>query len=182
MYQQLKFFPISNLKSSYISLGGEMTCRYSYYKNEDWGDAPPDNNRFVLKRLLLHAGFHLGKELRGFIQLQSSTAAGLKRDLQPIEEDQLDVHQALIEVQLFQNLSKQLAIRTGCQEFLYGSQRLITVREGPNVKASFDAAKLFFRQKHIAIDAFWGYPVANQKEVFDNKANRSGMLGGCTLY
>ena len=51
---------------------------------------------------------------------------------------------------------------------LYGSGRLIDVREGVNLRRSFDAARLLLRLGDWSVDGFWSKPVLNRPGVFDD--------------
>ena len=64
-----------------------------------------------------------------------------------------------------------LTLRVGRQELLYGSQRLVSVREGPNVRQSFDAARLILNAANWRIDGFLSRPVQTNAEVFDDASN-----------
>src|SRR4030095_12416 len=57
-YDRMKFSRLSKNGSTYISFGGEARYQYFRYENEDWGDAPPDNDGYTLGRLLLHSDLH----------------------------------------------------------------------------------------------------------------------------
>ena len=57
-----------------------------------------DKDGFILTRYLVHADFHAGKYFRTFIQLQSSLANGKEVPPSPVDENQLDLHQAFADV------------------------------------------------------------------------------------
>ena len=99
-YPKMKFIPLSQNKAIYISYGGEVRFQYFYTKNEDWGEAPEDKDGYILSRYLLHADFHAGKHFRTFIQLQSSLANGKETVPSPVDENQLDLHQAFVDAVL----------------------------------------------------------------------------------
>jgi len=42
---------------------------------------------------------------------------------------------------------KSVLLRVGRQELMYGSQRLIAVREAPNNRIAFDGLKFIFNKK-----------------------------------
>lgn len=177
---QLKYIPIGNGTSASMSLGGEVRYQYFQIKNEDWGDSPADDDGYLLTRLLLHTDFHLNSNVRFFVQLQASNAGG-KLLTSPVDENPLDFHQGFAEVKSNVNARHQVSARVGRQEFSYGSQRLIAVRELPNNRQSFDAVKLIIAQKEFKADFFYGAYVKAKKGIFDDEYSNSIKLWGLYL-
>jgi len=131
-YTTTKFDPLSKNRNTYLSFGGDIRYQYQWFKNENWGESPQDNDGFVLTRYLAHADFHAGSHFRTFVQLQSSFANGRVTQPSPVDENQLDLHQAFTDIAFTLPNKQTLTFRVGRQELLYGSQRLVAVREGPN--------------------------------------------------
>src|SRR5262249_53781300 len=63
---------------------------------------------------------------------------------------------------------KWIALRTGRQELNYGSGRLVSVREGPNVRQSFTGFKILSQTGDWHIDAFAVRPDVDNFGFFDN--------------
>jgi hypothetical protein len=177
-YENLKYHPISNNSNSYLSIGGEIRYQYFNIKNEDWGDAPRDKDGFLFSRFLAHSDFHAGNNFRLFLQLQGSLANGKASGTSPVDENPLDLHQAFIDIS---SNSKKATIRLGRQEFLYGSQRLISVRELPNNRQAFDAAKAIFSFADTKLDAFYSRYVQVKKGIFDDMSGRDVNFWGAYL-
>jgi hypothetical protein len=175
-YHKLKFMPLNN--GSYLSFGGEFRSQYFNYVNPDWGDAPKDADGFVLARYLLHADLHVGKYFRTFVQLQSSLSNGEAETPSAVNENPLDLHQAFIDVKLPLNNNGALTLRLGRQELQYGSQRLISVREAPNNRQAFDAAKILYTSKNIKLDAFFSHYVQASNGIFDDKPTTNTKFWG----
>lgn len=172
-YQHIKYKPLSKNKNTYLSFGGDIRYQYLHFNNEDWGDGIQDKNGFILTRYLLHSDFHKGNIFRTFIQLQSSLANSRKIEPSPVEENQLDLHQAFFDICM-----KHFTLRTGRQEFLYGSQRLVSVREGPNNRQSFDAIKMILAVKNVKTDLFFSHYVKSKQEIFDDGFNKHTKFWG----
>src|SRR5436190_6987826 len=68
-YKRTKYNAFKDAGRSFISFGGDVRFQYFNIKNEDWGEAPPDKDGFLLTRFLVHADFHAGKHFRTFVQL-----------------------------------------------------------------------------------------------------------------
>jgi Alginate export len=175
-FDKIKFLSIDKKSNSGISLGGELRLQYQYFQNENWGEVNNDNNGFILNRVLLHSDFKLNKQFRIFSQLQSSTAIS-RIDQNALENNPLDIHQLFFDI-LF-NLSKNnILIRFGRQEMLFGSQRLVSVREGPNNRQSFDAVKVILKNNNFKSDVFYSQYVKNQSGYFDDRLNPNTKLYG----
>lgn len=167
-HKKIKHIPIGTGKI-FISFGGELRYQYFRYKNPGWGTEPQDNDGFVLTRFLSHTDIHLGKQIRVFAQLQSSLIAGSNSQNSPVDENPLDVHQLFIKLPLIAKMQKQLVFEIGRQELSYGSQRLISIREGPNNRQAFDAFRVVFSQKQIRTDLFYSTYVNAGKKIFDER-------------
>jgi hypothetical protein len=178
-YKKTKYSPLSKNGKTYVSFGGEIRYQYFYFKNEDWGESPKDKDGYILTRYLTHADSHFGKYLRSFIQLQSSLANGKVARTSGVDENQLDLHQAFIDITL-PVVSKQqhLLLRFGRQEFSYGSQRLVALRDGPNNRQSFDAAKLMYTNERLKGDAFFSHYVLSKQNIFDDGYNSNTKFWG----
>ena len=177
-YHRLKFDPVSTDKATYFSFGGEIRYQYFYFNNQDWGEAPQDPDGFILSRYLGHVDFHAGKHFRSFVQLQSSMAGGLAETPSPVDQNLLDLHQAFVEYATTFNSKQHISLRIGRQELSYGSQRLVAVREAPNNRQSFDAAKVMYGYKNIKLDVFYSHYVVAKPNIFDDNFSRATQFWG----
>lgn len=178
LYHKFKFLPLKKEGSGFISFGGEFRSQYFKYVNPDWGDSPVDKDGFILSRYLLHTDLHLNKNIRAFIQLQSSLSDGQVEESSPVDQNPLDLHQAFVDFGVPMENNKKLTLRIGRQELLYGSQRLISVREAPNNRQSFDGAKIMFASKKIKADAFFSHYVQAQNGIFDDDPTTNTKFWG----
>lgn len=176
-YNHLKYSSIGNSNKSYISVGGEVRFQYFAIKNEDWGDTPADNDGYVLTRYLAHIDYHINPTFRAFFQLQSSLANS-RINPNPVEKNTLEIHQAFADAFLYQQKGKSVLLRVGRQELMYGSQRLIAVREAPNNRMAFDGLKFIFQQKNLKSDVFYTHPIANKTGIFDDTFNKNTQFWG----
>lgn len=176
-YNNLKYTQLSKSGNAYVSFGGDIRFQYFKVHNEDWGEAPKDGDGYMLSRYLLHADLHAGKHFRAFAQLQSSMANG-KAETSPVEEDPLELHQAFADYSGNIGAHSKLMVRVGRQELSYGSQRLISVREGPNNRQSFDAGKVIVTSGTVRADFFFSGYVAAKKGLFDDHINEDVKFWG----
>ena len=179
-YRKMKFSPLSKSRKTYISYGGDVRIQYFYTKNEGWGDAAEDKDGYILARFLAHADLHAGKHIRTFVQLQSSLS-GSRIDASPVDDNPLELHQAFIDIKTKLAASALLTVRLGRQEFFYGSQRLVSVREGPNNRQSFDAVRSMLITGNYKVDFFYGHQVAAKKKIFDDGFNKNTKLWGAYI-
>lgn len=149
-----------------VKTGGEVRVQYFHYDHREW--VKGDSQNFLLTRFLLNGKLTYNNKHSLFVELQSGLANGLKEAPSPVEENILDLHQAYISSTLLKTDNSQLELKLGRQELSYGSQRLISVREGPNNRHSFDAAKIKFNKENFSIDAFAGTYVQAKKGFFND--------------
>ncbi|HLP64690.1 alginate export family protein [Flavobacterium sp.] len=175
-YERLKFVTLNSNGSTYISFGGDVRFQYFNIKNEDWGDTSYDKDGYTLSRYLAHADFH-ASHFRIFFQLQGSNS-GSRVNPNPLENNPLDFHQAFFDVYFGSKQNSNVTFRAGRQELMYGSQRLIAVRELPNNRSAFDGIKLFWNHKLIKSDLFYTHPVVNRNAIFDDRFNNDSKFWG----
>jgi hypothetical protein len=161
-------------ETRYASFGGEIRYMAQNFVNEDWGDFPVREYTALYSRFLFHANVHLSNAVRGFVQFNSTFANGRVTPVRLIDENRFSVHQAFLDVRV----AKPLLLRAGRQELLYGSQRLISVREGPNNRLSFDAVKMIFHRPEFTADFFYARPVGIKPGVVDDVINENQLLWG----
>lgn len=174
-YKRMKYKTLSEGGKAYVSLGGEARYQYLWYSNEDWGEVPLDSDGFILTRYLGHIDLQIGRQLRAFVQLQSSLVSGRASAISPVEENPLDLHQAFVDLR---NATGQLIFRLGRQELQYGSQRLISVRELPNNRQAFDAVKAVLSGRRATFDIFYSHYVRGKKGIFDDGISKAVRLWG----
>jgi len=176
-YRKAKFVALSKKRETYVGYGGEVRFQYFYTKNEGWGDAAEDKDGYTLARFLAHADLHAGKHFRTFVQLQSSIS-GSRIDASPVDDNPLELHQVFSDFKINLASTASITFRLGRQEFLYGSQRLIAVREGPNNRQSFDAVRSLLISGNYKVDLFYSHPVTAKKGIFDDGFNKNTKLWG----
>jgi hypothetical protein len=176
-WDSFKYVPLNNSGNSYLSLGGEARERYEYFSHPNWGGGPPGSG-YLLQRYFLHGDLQMGAYARFFAQLQSSLENDRKGGPRPPDKDELDVHQLFLDLRYPFGEDASLVLRSGRQELAYGTQRLISVREGPNVRQSFDGLRTIFRSDKVQVDAFVTRPAQTKRSVFDDGPDNAKALWG----
>jgi len=172
LYYKIKQITISEKPKAFLFFGAENRTQYQYFENENWDEATKDDDGFILNRALLYGDLKIGSSFRLFSQLQSSTSIS-RLDPNPLEKNPLDLHQLFFDLRVM-----NLNLRMGRQELYYGSQRLISVREGPNSRQAFDALKIMYQKSNLSADAFYGYHVKNRFGNFNDKIDSNTKLFG----
>ena len=182
LWDPLKYIPLGWPRDSYLSLGGEVRQQYERFLNEEWGAQPEDRNGYWLQRYMFHTDLRLGRRVRVFGQLKSGIELGRVGGPRVPDEDELDLHQGYIELTVKpRSTTAGFSVRAGRQEFNFGSARLVSVREGPNVRQSFDALRVIVRQERLRIDTFVSRPVTTTAGTFDDRTDKNRALWGVYL-
>jgi len=177
LWDPLKYVPFNQAGSWYLSLGGEVRERYEYFNHPNWGKDAQDHG-YLLQRYFIHGDLHMGEHARLFGQLQSSQEDGRKGGARPTDEDELDLHQAFLDLKFDVGGDGSFTLRSGRQELSYGTQRIISVREGPNVRQSFDGFRGIYRSGDVQVDAFATKPAQTRRHVFDDGPDNTRALWG----
>jgi hypothetical protein len=166
LWDPMKYITLSRPSGSYLTLGGHLRERYDYFHNQDWGRLPDDG--FVLTRLMVFGDLHLGAHVRLFAELASHWAAGVAGGPGPLDQDVLDLHQAFVDLSAEIERVGSFTLRGGRQELDYARGRLIAVREGANVRLSFDGVRAMQYIGDWRIDGLLVAPVEVDPGVFDD--------------
>jgi hypothetical protein len=177
-WDAMKYVPLDDTGDVYLSLGGDVRERYEYFHNAQWGRGLQDADGFWTQRYMAHLDLHLWTWARFFGQLKSNLENGRTGGPRPTDRDELDVHQAFVDLVLPLDAQDGITLRTGRQEFAYGSQRIISVREGPNIRQSFDAVRGILLYGPWRADAFVSEPAETNEGIFDDKTDQKRRLWG----
>lgn len=174
--QKLKYIALASTVN--ISFGGELREQIQYYRNFNFGDMPsapdcPDTWQ-LWHRAMAHANIEVGSKARIFTQLGSTFRfLNPNKAIAEIDENHLSLHQLFGEY----HVTSKWLVRLGRQEMSYGSHRLITFREGPNTRLSFDAAVIKYATGKRNVDFIALSPVISRKGIFDDGTLKDYILG-----
>lgn len=174
----LKYIPLSPTDpSTYLSFGADARERFEANDAAGFGTGPNHNADYVISRTELHADLHLGSQVQIFTQIQSDFAPW-KTMLTPVDQDRLDLEQAFAAVTEPLD-GGTLKLRVGRQQFAFDLQRFISVRDGPNVRQSYDAAWANYEKGPWRFIAFYSHPVQVQDlRAFDDYSSGKLTYGG----
>jgi hypothetical protein len=120
----------------FMTISGEAREVWEQIGNDNWGQSPFWNG-YLNERYMLGFDVHYGKHVRSFVELKSGLNSFRYGGPRPIDEKKLDFQAGFLEIGNTWG-QNSVAVRAGRLELEYGSGRLIDVREGPNVRLSFD--------------------------------------------
>jgi hypothetical protein len=177
-FDPIKWIPLANGGSWFLTLGGELRERYQNVRNQEFALAIPPDDRHGYHRIFLIADAHLGPHFRTFVELVNGEIMGAVTNPGAAEQDPLDVLQAFADVAVPLNKSGGLTLRAGREEMTLGSARLVSFRETPNVRRAFDGARAFWTASGKRVDAFVVRPVNPRLHVFDDIADSTQLFWG----
>src|SRR6201988_1754355 len=151
------------------TIGGEAREVWEQIGNDNWGQQPFMNG-YLNQRYMLSLDLHLGKHVRTFLEFKSGLNSSRRGGPRPIDEKKLDFQAAFLELSTA-GTRDWVKIRAGRQEMEYGSGRLVDVREGPNVRLSFDGIKVMAKFNSGRTDEFAMDPARDKPGYFDNVPN-----------
>ncbi len=166
----LKFIPLDIVPASYINFGGELRERVEHFSNPVFDLTSRGGTTYDLHRLLLNGDLHIGESFRAFVQFGSHLASS-KSLSPPTDVDRFDLQQGFADLEASTGRNSSLTFRGGRQEITLGSGRLVDVREGPNIRMSFDGGRVFYESPDLRIDAFGAVPVVPRRGVFDDRSD-----------
>jgi hypothetical protein len=157
---------------TFLSLG--LTLRERFELNDAINFTTPEDS-YLLQRFQIHADLHFDRYLRFFVQLEDARAFG-KATITPVDENPLDVRVLFLEyVRKFDRW--RFKSRIGRQDFAFDLQRFVSLRDGPNVRQSFDAAWADFEFGDWRVIGFASLPVQYQHNtVFDDVPSTHSQL------
>jgi hypothetical protein len=166
LLEAVKYIPLGKRRDHSLSLGGQSRQLYEHFRNAGW--LPVGHDGYYLHRYYLHADLHLGRHTRLFGEAGSGWERGRWEGPRPIDEDPFFIHQAFAELTAFRSDEPRLLVRAGRQEVLFGSGRMITFREFPNLRLSHDGIRLHVHAPRWQLSTFVFRPVTNRQRALDN--------------
>jgi Alginate export len=161
----------------YLSLGADARWRYERFVHPGFGAGPEDGSGYALQRYLFHSDIHLSESLRAFAEVQSSWVAGRVGGPRRSDLNRIDLHQAFVDVRVHPTRDTTVTFRAGRQEVEFGSSRLVSTRDGFNVRLSFDGLRVMARTNRARVWGFVMQPVEIDPGPFDDGRERRTLWG-----
>jgi hypothetical protein len=157
-FDALKYIPLSETdRYRYLSFGADTRERFEANDSAGFGTGANRNQDYLISRNEFHADLRVANQLQAFVQLQSDFAPW-KTMLTPVDQNRLDLEQAF--VALTEPVGGgTLKLRAGRQQFAFDLQRFVSVRDGPNVRQSYDAGWADYENGPWRFITFYSLPV-----------------------
>lgn len=176
VYESLKYLPLGESGAEpqgYLSVGGSWRERINSYENDRFGLIGEPDGELLLTRLLLHADVRVNSKFRTFIEFGLHPAEDLGLPPGPFDDDELDLTQGFVDYQL-----EQTRYRLGRQEIKVGSGRLLSLRNGPNLRRAYDGLMVDTIAGAVKLQLFAQSEIEVRPDSFDNRANEDEVVWG----
>ncbi|OSI65584.1 hypothetical protein BSZ21_20915 [Bradyrhizobium canariense] len=165
-WERYKYVPLSFSDDAYLTLGLELRFREEAYRQFNWGELSV--NEYQWYRTLPYADLHFGSNLRLFGQVIGAWVTD-KETVGGIDATGAELLQGFADIKLPLVSGTDLTLRGGRQLLSYGTERLISLRYGPNVPRSFDTALASIQSAPWRVDALYARPVRNLVGSFNDR-------------
>jgi hypothetical protein len=179
-FDSIKYVPLSEDGSIWMSFGGQVRERFEIWRNFNFGQPPTaeDDDEFLLSRFFLHADFHAGEHFRAFVMGKSAlvTDRELIGGRRTVDQDEADLQDAFVDLMTTVGDTK-LLLRSGRQEMAFGKQRLISPLDWANSRRTFDGFLASASRGTWTVSSFLTRPVAVDKYDFNEADNDTKFYG-----
>jgi hypothetical protein len=179
-FDYFKYIPLSSDGISYLSLGAGLRERLEITNSALFGTGVSRPDSYVIQRAQVHGDLRLGEHVQIFAQLED--ARPFQKDtVSPVDKNPLDVEQAFITYteRIGEDVFKA---RVGRQEMAFDLQRFVAVRDGPNVRQSFDALWADWETGLWRTIGYVTRPVQyRDTSLFDDVSNRHLVFNGIRI-
>ncbi|MDR7115561.1 alginate export family protein [Caulobacter sp. BE254] len=171
----LRYIPVGG--DAYLTLGGEARLRIDAIDAPRFGVAGEPADTYGLVRSLFSADLHLNDRVRVYGELGWHRDVGKSDAPALTDRDGLDAQVGFIDVT--PDADRLWRLRLGRQELMLSpTQRFVSVREGPNIRQSFDGLRVTRQTKGLRLDAFYVTPVTIARGAFNDPSNRAQHFYG----
>jgi len=167
-FDEFKYIPLSGVDPyTYLSFGADTRERFESNDAANFGTGPNRSQNYVLSRNEFHADLRIANQVQAFVQFQADYAPW-KTMLTPVDRDRLDLEQGFV-VLTEPVGGGTLKLRAGRQQFAFDLQRFVSVRDGPNVRQSYDAGWADYENGPWRFITFYSLPVqVRDNTIFDD--------------
>ena len=167
-FDEFKYIPLSDTdRYTYLSFGADSRERFEANNAAGFGTGANRNQDYVISRNEFHADLRIANQVQAFVQLQADYAPW-KTMLTPVDVDRLDLEQAFVVLTEAVG-GGTLKLRAGRQQFAFDLQRFVSVRDGPNVRQSYDAGWADYENGPWRFITFYSLPVqVRDNRIFDD--------------
>ena len=175
-FDPIKFIPLNNDGSIWLSLGGGVRGRLESFGNFNF--LPDQDATYFLYHLLLHGDLHLTRFVRVFIEGIDAehTERDLPGGLRTTDVNALDLNQAFLDLN-FPFADGTLTLRGGRQSFAFGKQRLVSPLPWGNAYRHWDGFTAILESHGWNATGFWSEFAPVDKYGFDEADAQTKLYG-----
>ncbi|MBB3472298.1 alginate export family protein [Sphingomonas sp. BK345] len=177
---RLKYLPLTEDGSVYLSLSGELRYRVQATTNPDLRDRAAQRQERL--RVFAGADLHLGEHVRVFGELAKARVDGVN-----IGTPAGNLRNALTLSQGFGEVygtigGASVGVRAGRQEFSDGPNLLTSVRDDPTLHFVLDGVRAYARGRRVRADVFdLRYIAYGQQQLSDDRTDGARRFSGVTF-
>jgi hypothetical protein len=162
----------------YLTLGGGLRLYYTNWNHTVLGQKANDGDRPLQTRARLYADLHVTPYVRAFVELGDNREYGEAFTTGP-NVDRFDIQQAFVDLTVPLGKAGQITFRPGRYEMPLGNGKLMGVREGLNMRLSYQGFRAtYILPGKISVDAFDVRPVNIKPGTFDDGPNHTSLYRG----
>jgi len=174
---RLKYIPLGGDPGSYLSLGANLRERLEVNDAPLFGIGSGSSDTYLLQRVEVSADARIGQHLQFFVQLDDARPFD-KDSVSPVDKNPLDLEQAFV-AWTSPLGGGTVKFRVGRQEMAFDLQRFISVRDGPNVRQTYDGIWADYEYQKWRFIGYATQPVQNRDvTTFDDVSNRHLTFSG----
>ncbi|MHA8049695.1 alginate export family protein [Aquirufa sp. ROCK-SH2] len=176
--RNLKHIQLDTSQKWKLAIGGELRYNYQNYEHFNFGEVPStfltDSPQQLLQRVMLHAALSTKNKFRVFLQFNHTERFFNNNPINnQSDEDIFSIHQFFLEIPT----SKNAFLRLGKQEEVYGGERLLASREGPNTRMTHAGMHFRYKQPNLLADVFWVRPMIMKPGALDDELSKEDLIG-----
>lgn len=181
-FDPLKFIPLNDSKSVYLTLSGEHRLRLNHTSNIGLRQGAPSQDQ-ILARFFAGADLHVGENFRVFGELASGILGGRNvLPASPANRNDLHVQQLFADVH-GEVAGADMGVRVGRQDFMDGPIPLVSVQENPNIHFTLDGVRGWANWDRARFTLFDFSYVQKGLGAFDDPTDsRERLRGGLASF
>ncbi|KIY40725.1 hypothetical protein TZ03_11310 [Pseudomonas sp. 10-1B] len=175
----IRYIPLSSDARDYLSIGGEIRYQYQDYERALLGVGGKSNpNSMLQQRLRISGDLNLSNGLRVFTELGDNREFFAER-VSRFNRDKVDLQQMFVEYATGAPAYGTAQIRAGRFVMPLGSVRLVGIRDGANVRYTYDGVKAtWFTPDKARWELFSVSPTQIDPLKFDDQRDKSQDFSG----
>jgi hypothetical protein len=175
---RLRYLPLADGVA--LTLGGEARVRIESVRDAEFGIDGAPGYLQVGRRVQLFADVRTEGGVRVFGQLAAAEEDGRRPGPRPQDQDEADLAQLFVDVPArIGNVA--LLARVGRQEINLSDNRLVTTRDGVNIRRAFQGLQLDASWAGARLSIFRFRPMEIRRGAFDDRPNPAELFQGLSL-